>query len=73
MDKLSKMRKPKIKINTKIIRPNKVSSSKKKNIIDEFEITPLVKSLIGVIIPPKDYHYKKDYAEYLFKKYNGLK
>jgi len=38
---------------------NKVSTSKRKISIDEFEITPLAKSLIGVIKLPKDYENKK--------------
>jgi len=33
------------------------------------KISPLVKSLSGVIKLPEDYDYKKDYAEYLAKKY----
>ena len=66
------MRKPKIKIYKSIYRRNKVSASKRKISIDEFEITPLVKSLIGVIKLPKDYDYKKDYVEYLLKKYESL-
>ncbi len=32
-------------------------------------ITPLVKSLSGVISLPKDYNDKKDYTEYLTNKY----
>ena len=32
-------------------------------------ITPLVKSLSGVIDLPKDYDDKKDYTDYLSKKY----
>ncbi len=32
-------------------------------------ITPLVKSLSGVISLPKDYNYKKDYTDYLTNKY----
>lgn len=33
------------------------------------KITPLVKSLSGVITLPKDYDHKKDYADYLSRKY----
>ena len=33
------------------------------------EITPLVKSLSGVITLPNDYDYKKEKADYLIKKY----
>ena len=32
-------------------------------------ITPLVKSLSGVISLPKDYNHKKDYTDYLTNKY----
>jgi Family of unknown function (DUF6364) len=34
------------------------------------EITPLVKSLSGVITLPDDYDYKKDYADHLKSKYS---
>ena len=33
------------------------------------KITPLVKSLSGIIDLPKDYDHKKDYTEYLTNKY----
>ena len=33
------------------------------------EITPLVKSLSGLIELPADYDYRKDYSDYLDKKY----
>jgi hypothetical protein len=33
------------------------------------EITPLVKSLSGILDLPKDYDHKKAYSEYLSKKY----
>lgn len=33
------------------------------------EITPLVKSLSGVITLTDDYDYKKDHTDYLIKKY----
>jgi len=36
----------------------------------ENKITPLVKSLSGVITLPDDYDYKKDYADYLTRKYS---
>ena len=43
------------------------------NIISEDEpkdkITPLVKSLSGIIDVPKDYDHKKEYADYLTNKY----
>ena len=35
----------------------------------EIEITPLVKSLSGVIDLPADYDYKKEYTDYLTGKY----
>jgi hypothetical protein len=35
----------------------------------DIKITPLVKSLSGVISLPDDYDYRKDYADYLAKKY----
>ncbi|MCS2892287.1 DUF6364 family protein [Parabacteroides faecis] len=35
----------------------------------EIELTPLVKELSGVIKIPTDYDYKKDYIDYLEKKY----
>ena len=35
----------------------------------EIEITPLVKSLSGVIDLPADYDYKKEYTDYLIGKY----
>ncbi|MBL7110787.1 MAG: hypothetical protein ISS19_02455 [Bacteroidales bacterium] len=34
------------------------------------EITPLVKSLSGVIDLPSDYDYRKDYTDFLDKKYS---
>ena len=36
---------------------------------DNKAITPLVKSLSGVISLPKDYNDKKDYTDYLTNKY----
>ncbi len=35
----------------------------------EMEITPLVKSLSGVIDLPEDYDYKKDYSSFIEEKY----
>jgi hypothetical protein len=35
----------------------------------KIKITPLVKSLSGVINLPVDYNHKKDYTDYLTKKY----
>ena len=37
---------------------------------EENEITPLVKSLSGVIKLPDNYDYKTDYAEFLAQKYS---
>ena len=37
---------------------------------DDIEITPLVKSLSGVITLPADYDYRKDRIEYLISKYS---
>jgi hypothetical protein len=37
---------------------------------DDIEITPLVKSLSGIIKLPEDYDYKKDRTDYLIKKYS---
>ena len=36
---------------------------------NEDEITPIVKSLSGIIKLPKNYDSKKDYADFLTKKY----
>ena len=41
-----------------------------KNESDDIEITPLVKSLSGVIKLPEDFDYKKDRTDYLIKKYS---
>lgn len=41
--------------------------SKEKN--ETIKITPIVKSIAGVIKLPKNYDYKKDYSDYLEKKY----
>jgi antitoxin component of RelBE/YafQ-DinJ toxin-antitoxin module len=35
----------------------------------DIEITPLVESLSGVVKLPKDFDYKKEYANYLTEKY----
>ena len=43
----------------------KITSDKK----NSKKITPLVKSLSGIIDLPKDYNHKKDYADYLINKY----
>lgn len=36
---------------------------------DKEKITPLVKSLSGIINLPRDYNHKKDYADFLTGKY----
>jgi hypothetical protein len=36
---------------------------------DDFEITPLVKSLSGVVTISEDFDYKNERADYLIKKY----
>jgi macrodomain Ter protein organizer (MatP/YcbG family) len=41
-----------------------------KNETDDIEITPLVKSLSGVIRLPEDFDYKKERTDYLVKKYS---
>ena len=41
-----------------------------KNESDDIEITPLVKSLSGVIKLSNDYDYKKDRTDYLIRKYS---
>ncbi len=41
--------------------------TKKEN--KEFEITPLVKSLSGVVTLPNDYDYKQDYTKFLTDKF----
>lgn len=43
----------------------KITSNKK----SKREISPLVKSLSGIINLPKDYNRKKDYGEFLLNKY----
>jgi len=40
------------------------------NEVDDIEITPLVKSLTGVIKVPEDFDYKKERTDYLVKKYS---
>ncbi len=40
-----------------------------KNEPDDIEITPLVKSLSGVISLPEDFDYKKERTDYLIRKY----
>ena len=43
----------------------KITSEKK----GKRKITPLVKSLSGIIDLPAEYDHKKDYADYLMRKY----
>ena len=52
---------------SKIIESYLDSLTKQKS--GEIEITPLVESLSGVIELPTDYDYKKDYSDYINKKY----
>lgn len=44
-------------------------TNKEKNKTTEVEITPLVKSLTGVVSLPEDFDYKKEIAEILTEKY----
>jgi len=37
---------------------------------DDIEITPLVKSLSGVITLPEDFDYKKERTDYIIRKYS---
>lgn len=43
----------------------KITNDKK----DKKKITPLVKSLSGIIDLPASYNHKKDYTDYLMRKY----
>ncbi len=45
------------------------SLTKEKDTNEEVEITPLIKSLSGIIDVPDDFDYKKEYREYIEKKY----
>ncbi|MBW6482903.1 MAG: hypothetical protein K0B10_07560 [Vicingaceae bacterium] len=45
------------------------SITKQKDEDKKISITPLVESLIGVIDLPSDFDYKKEYRNYLEKKY----
>lgn len=38
--------------------------------LEDIEITPLVRSLSGVIRLPEDFDYKKELADYLIRKYS---
>ncbi len=53
---------------SKLVESYLLSVTSKKNQDDE--ITPLVKSLSGVIKLDEDFDYKKEYADYLTEKYN---
>ena len=46
-----------------------LDSVTKESVSDSAEITPLVRSLSGVIQLDKEYDFKKDYANFLSKKY----
>ena len=45
------------------------SITRQKEVEKKNKITPLVESLSGVIDLPSDFDYKKDYRDYLEKKY----
>ena len=45
------------------------SLTKEKDTDEQVEITPLIKSLSGIIDVPDDFDYKKEYREYIEKKY----
>jgi hypothetical protein len=45
------------------------SITKQPDVEKKISITPLVESLSGVIDLPNDYDYKKDYHDYLERKY----
>jgi hypothetical protein len=45
------------------------SLTKEKNSEHETDITPLIKSLSGVIDLPEDFDYKKEYRDYITEKY----
>ena len=45
------------------------SLTKEREEEDNTSITPLVASLSGVITLPSDYNYKKEYSDYIEKKY----
>ncbi len=44
-------------------------SSVTENVTDKEEVTPLVKSLTGIVQFPQDYNPKKAYSNYLSEKY----
>ncbi|WP_026947899.1 DUF6364 family protein [Algoriphagus marincola] len=47
-----------------------ISQPKEEEEFDQSQISPLVKSLMGAAGPlPEDYDYKKEYRDYLEKKY----
>jgi len=45
------------------------SLTQEKSLDRETDITPLIKSLSGVIDLPADFDYKKEYGDYLTEKY----
>ncbi len=45
------------------------SLTQEKNMDKEIEITPLIESLSGVINLPDDFDYKKEYRDFISKKY----
>ena len=54
---------------SKIIETYLNSVTKQKEEDNKISITPLVESLSGVIDLPADFDYKKEYRDYLAKKY----
>jgi hypothetical protein len=54
---------------SKIIESYLSHITKQNNIEKETSITPLVESLTGVVDLPVDFDYKKEYQDYLIKKY----
>lgn len=54
---------------SKLIQSYLATLTTKKDKEEDIEITPLVKSLSGVIRLDNDFDYKSQYAEYLIEKY----
>jgi hypothetical protein len=54
---------------SKIIETYLFSITKQNDKVEQTSITPLVESLSGVIDLPADFDYKKEYGDYLEKKY----
>lgn len=49
----------------------KLKTSNKNKSLQEIELSPFVKSLVGVVKLPEDFDYKKVLAEETNKKYNS--